>query len=172
MTSFSHLSTPLSKSDIHSLHAGDMVEISGILYTARDAAHRRFAEALKKGQSLPFELLGNIIFYAGPAPTRPGKIIGSVGPTTSMRMNDTAPLLIAAGLGGIIGKGELGGETSRALQQHGAVYFAAIGGAAAKLAQAVKTSRVIAYEDLGAEAVYELRVESFIVIVAQDSYAG
>lgn len=172
MHSIIHLTPPLSDETVLSLKAGDMVEITGIIYAARDAAHKRFIDLLDRGEPLPFEVAGQIIYYVGPTPARPGQIIGSAGPTTAGRMDIYAPRLLEKGLKGMIGKGEMGGEVTEALQSCKGVYFAAIGGAGALIARSIKSSRFIAYEDLGAEAVRELDVEGFEVMVAQDCHGG
>lgn len=166
------LTTPLSESDVEQLHVGDKVLISGVVYTARDASHRRLVEAIDKGRSLPFDPKGQIIYYAGPTPARPGKVIGAVGPTTSSRMDRYTPTLLAQGVKGFIGKGERSEEVRSALTRHKAVYFAATAGAGALLSQYVKKAKIIAYQDLGPEAIYELEVEDFPVIVAGDIYGG
>lgn len=163
------IKTPLTDDIISSLKAGDKVEISGTIYTARDQAHKRLVDAIQKGEPLPFEPKGQIIFYAGPSPTPPGKPVGSIGPTTSGRMDPFTPLLLEHGLKGMIGKGPRSPEVKSAIKERNAVYFAATGGVAALLASYVKNSRVLAYEDLGPEAVYELEVENLPVIVAVDS---
>ena len=164
------LSTPLTAEAAAALRAGDRVEITGVIYTARDAAHKMMIEALDRGERLPLPLKDAVIYYAGPAPTPPGKAIGSVGPTTSGRMDAFACRLIGLGLRGMIGKGERSREVVEALVRHGAVYFAAVGGAGALLAQRVKNAEVVGYEDLGPEAVRKLEVEDFPAIVAIDSH--
>jgi fumarate hydratase subunit beta len=161
--------TPLTEKVARRLKAGDSVLITGTIYTARDAAHKRLLDALDKGDTLPVDLKNQIIYYAGPAPAPPGKPIGSVGPTTSYRMDSFAPKTIELGLKGMIGKGPRGKEVVDAMKKHGAVYFAAVGGAGALLAKCVRGARVVAYEDLGAEAIRELKVEKFPAIVAIDS---
>ena len=161
--------TPLTEKVARGLKAGDSVLITGTIYTARDAAHKRLLDALDKGGTLPVDLKNQIIYYAGPAPAPPGKPIGSVGPTTSYRMDSFAPKTIELGLKGMIGKGPRGKEVVDAMKKHGAVYFAAVGGAGALLAKCVRGARVVAYEDLGAEAIRELKVEKFPAIVAIDS---
>jgi fumarate hydratase subunit beta len=164
------ITTPVDDDVLSSLNAGDRVIINGILYTARDAAHKRMVETLGRGESLPVDLTGQIIYYAGPSPTPPGKPIGSVGPTTSYRMDPYAPRLMEAGLKGMIGKGPRSQEVIDAMVKNKAVYFAAIGGAAALLARQVKKADIIAYEDLGPEAIRRLVVEDFPVIVVNDIY--
>ncbi len=166
------LKTPLEEEDVRKLVAGDKVSLSGIVYTARDAAHKRLVELLEQGKELPMSLEGQIIYYVGPAPTPPGKAIGSAGPTTSYRMDPYTPALIENGLKGMIGKGERNEKVVDAMKEHGAVYFAATGGAAALISKRITGAEVIAYEDLGAEAIRELTVEDFPVIVAQDSSGG
>ncbi|KRT35240.1 Fe-S-containing hydro-lyase [Acetomicrobium hydrogeniformans] len=160
--------TPLEEDIVKDLYVGERVLLSGIIYTARDAAHRRMAEALKRGENLPFDLRGQVIYYAGPAPAPPGAPIGSIGPTTSGRMDRYTPMLLEMGLKGMIGKGRRDPEVIAAIRTNGAVYFGATGGAAALLAKRVKASRVIAYEDLGPEAIYELLVEDFPLLVVVD----
>jgi len=164
--------TPLTDDVVRSLHAGDEVLISGVIYTARDSAHKRLVEMLERGEELPFPLEGAIIYYVGPAPAPPGKPIGSAGPTTSYRMDPYAPALIEKGLKGMIGKGPRGKEVVEAMKKYGAVYFAATGGAAALIAKSIKQAEVIAFPELLSEAVRKLVVEDFPAIVAQDSYGG
>jgi len=166
------LTTPLSDKEVMDLRIGDIVLLSGTVYTARDAAHKKLVELLEKGEKLPLDPTGQIIYYVGPSPAKPGKVIGSAGPTTSGRMNPYAPKLIAAGLKGMIGKGEMGLEVVEAMKKHKAVYFTATGGAAALIAQRITASEVVAYEDLGAEAIRKLTVKDFPVNVAQDCYGG
>ena len=163
---------PLSDKVIAGLHAGDRVLISGVIYVARDAAHKRMVEALQEGQSLPFDPQGQIVYYMGPSPTRPGKPIGSVGPTTAGRMDPYVPMLLAAGLKGMIGKGNRSPPVREALQKHKAVYFTTTGGVAALVARAIRAARVIAFEDLGPEALLRLQVEDLPVIVVNDMYGG
>lgn len=167
-----HLTTPLSETTVQSLHAGDQVRLSGALYTARDAAHQRLVALLDLGEELPFDLEGQVIYYVGPSPATPGKVIGSAGPTSSYRMDPYTVPLLERGLKGMIGKGERDEEVVRAMKEHRAVYFAAVGGAGALLARCIKKSEIIAYEDLGPEAIRRLQVEDFPVIVAQDSTGG
>ncbi len=164
--------TPLTEETIMSLKAGDMVSITGTVYTGRDLAHKRLVEAIKEGNPLPFPLEGAVIYYVGPAPAKPGYVIGPAGPTTSYRMDPYAPLLIKMGLKGMIGKGNRGPEVVEAIKKYKAVYFAAIGGAAALISKSIKKAKVIAYEDLGTEAVRELYVEDFPVIVVNDAYGN
>ena len=171
------LNTPLTKEVRCSLRAGDRVLISGAVYTARDMAHKRLVEAIKKGGklplgSLPFDMRNQIIYYTGPTPARKGKIIGSCGPTTSLRMDKYTPMLLGAGLGGVIGKGQRSADVISALRKYKSVYFAAIGGAGALLSTKVKNAKLVAYEDLGCEAVRQLEVIDFPVIVAVDTYGG
>ncbi len=162
------ITPPLTDEVVESLNAGDRVLITGEIYTARDAAHKRMVELIDKGEELPFNPEGQIIYFVGPTPAKPGKPIGSAGPTTSYRMNPYSPKMIGAGLKGMIGKGEMGEEVVEAMKKHKAVYMVAIGGAAALIARSIKKAEVIAYEDLGAEAVRKLQVENFPAIVAQD----
>lgn len=161
--------TPLTADKARQLQAGDMVLLSGVIYTARDAAHKKMTELLAAGGQLPFELMDAVIYYVGPTPARPGHVIGSAGPTTSGRMDAYAPTLLDLGLKGMIGKGGRTPQVVEAIQRNGAVYFAAIGGAAAVMARCIKSAEVIAYEELGAEAVRRLEVEDLPVIVAIDS---
>jgi len=160
--------TPLTDDVVEKLKAGDSVLISGIIYTARDAAHKRMMEGLARGEKLPVDLKGQVIYYAGPSPAPPGKPIGSVGPTTSGRMDSFAPKTMELGLKGMIGKGPRNADVVEAVKKHRAVYFAAVGGAGALLAKCVKAARPVAYEDLGAESIKELTVEDFPAIVAID----
>ena len=168
MTKTHRISAPLTRADLEQLQAGDNVLISGTIYTGRDAAHKRLIETLERGEELPFDPDGQIIYYVGPSPAPPGKVIGAAGPTTSYRMDPYAPTLIAKGLRGMIGKGRRSDEVKKAMIEHGAVYFGAIGGAGALLAQAIKEVEIIAYEDLGPEAVRKLRVEDFPAVVVND----
>lgn len=160
---------PLDEGTARRLKAGDRVLISGHVYTARDAAHKRMVEALEAGRPLPFDLEGQIIYYVGPCPAKPGQALGSCGPTTSGRMDPYAPKLIAKGLRGMIGKGSRAPAVVEAMKQHGAVYFAAIGGAGALAARTVKKAEPVAYDDLGPEAVLRLEVEDFPAVVCIDS---
>lgn len=166
------LNAPFSDDDINSLKAGDMVYISGTIYTARDAAHKRLVEMLQRGEAMPFDFEGQGVYYAGPCPAKPGKPIGSVGPTTGGRMDAYSPTLIERGLRVMIGKGSRSEAVVEALKKHGGVYFAAIGGAAALMAKCVKSSEVIAFDELGTEAVRRLEVEELPVIVAIDRYGN
>lgn len=161
---------PLTEEKARSLHAGDVVELWGEIYTARDAAHARLLEDYKTTGSFPLPIKDATIYYAGPSPAKPGKPIGSVGPTTSYRMDGFAPTLIALGQRGMIGKGLRSDEVKAAMQKHGAVYFGAVGGAGALLAQRVKEAALVAYEDLGAEAIYCLKVEAFPAVVVIDAH--
>ncbi len=166
------ITTPLTDELIEKLHAGDDVQITGTIYVGRDSAHKRMIAALDAGEKLPFDPRGQIIYYMGPSPARPGRPIGSAGPTTSYRMDPYAPCMLEVGLKGMIGKGNRGPEVREALKKHKAVYFAAIGGAAALIADSIKEAEVIAYEDLGAEALRKLRVKDFPAIVVNDMYGG
>lgn len=162
--------TPLTDKNISELNAGDIVRITGYIYTARDAAHKRLVSLLKDNQPLPFNLQGAVIYYVGPTPPLPGKVIGSAGPTTSSRMDIYAPLMIEKGLKGMIGKGGRSAAVKEAIQKHRAVYFIATGGAGALLSKHIKSAEIVAYEDLGPEAVRKLYVEDFPLIVANDIY--
>lgn len=166
------LTTPLTDSAIEQLHAGDKVSITGVIYVGRDAAHKRLVAALEAGEALPFDPQGQIIYYMGPAPAKPGDPIGSAGPTTSYRMDPYAPQMLEAGLKGMIGKGNRSLPVREAMQKHKAVYLGAIGGAGALIAKSIKQARVIAYDDLGAEALRRLEVEDFPAIVVNDMYGG
>lgn len=164
-----YINAPISDEDVKSLRAGDYVYITGTIYTARDAAHKRMYEALGEGGSLPFDMKGNIIYYMGPSPAREGRPIGSAGPTTASRMDKYAPVLLDLGLKGMIGKGRRNGEVHEAIVKNGAVYFAAVGGAGALLSKRIEESEVIAYDDLGTEAIRRLTVKNFPVIVVIDA---
>jgi len=166
------LTTPISRWDVESLHAGDRVILSGTIYTARDAAHARLVALLKEGKPLPFPAEGQILYYVGPTPPRPGEPIGAAGPTTSGRMDPYTPALLAAGIKGTIGKGTRSAEVREAFVKHKAVYFAATGGAGALLARKIKSSEVVAWEDLGPEAVRRLVVEDFPLVVINDVYGN
>ena len=166
------LTTPLKDNDIEKLKAGDTVKISGTIYTARDAAHARLIKLLEEGKELPFDPKGQIIYYVGPTPAKPGKAIGSAGPTTSYRMDPYAPKLIEAGLKGMIGKGARNQEVRNSIINHKTIYFAAVGGAAALIAQSIKKSEVIAYDDLGSEAIRKMEVVDFPAIVINDLYGN
>jgi fumarate hydratase subunit beta len=163
------ISTPLTKDVIKNLKAGDEVLLSGIILTARDAAHKRFADMVAKGKRIPLNLKDACIYYAGPTPARPGRAIGSCGPTTSSRMDEFTPALIGLGLSGMIGKGNRSSEVIKAIKKHGCVYFLATGGIGALLATKVRSSRVILFTDLGPEAVHKLEVRDFPLIVGIDS---
>lgn len=167
-----HIETPLKKTDIELLKSGDYVYISGKIYTARDAAHKRLFETILKGEKIPFDLTNNIIYYLGPTPAREDRVIGSAGPTTSSRMDKYTPLLLDNGLSGMIGKGKRNKEVIDSIVKNKCVYFAAVGGAGALLSKKIKKSTVIAYDDLGTEAIRELEVENFPVIVVIDSYGN
>lgn len=160
---------PFGKEDAKSLRAGDYVYISGTIYTARDAAHKRMQEALDAGQTLPINIKGNIIYYMGPSPARAGRPIGSAGPTTSSRMDRYTPNLLDMGMGAMIGKGKRSQAVIDGIVKNGSVYFAAVGGAGALLSKCITNSEIIAYEDLGTEAIRKLTVEKFPVIVVIDS---
>ncbi len=166
------LTTPLTLEQITPLRAGDKVLINGIIYVARDAAHKRMVEALERGEPLPFDPAGQVVYYMGPSPAKPGRPIGSAGPTTSYRMDAYAPRLMAAGIKGMIGKGERAPEVIEAMKRYQCVYFAATGGAGALISRSIVAARVIAYEDLGPEAIQELTVVDFPAIVINDIYGG
>lgn len=163
-----HISTPITEEISRSLHAGDYCYITGTVYVARDAAHKRMDEALDAGETLPFDVTDNTIYYMGPSPAREGRVIGSAGPTTASRMDKYTPRLLDMGLKGMIGKGKRSPEVIDAIIRNGAVYFAAVGGAGALLSKAITSSEVIAYDDLGAEAIRKLEVTDFPVIVVID----
>lgn len=164
-----YVNAPMSKEDAKSLKAGDMVFLNGIIYTARDAAHKRMYETLQKGETLPMELKNNIIYYMGPSPAREGRPIGSAGPTTASRMDKYTPALLDLGLGAMVGKGKRSPEVKDAIVRNGSVYMAAIGGAGALLSKSIVASEVIAYDDLGTEAIRKLTVKNFPAIVVIDS---
>lgn len=164
-----HITAPLKDEEIRELKAGDYVYITGVVYTARDAAHKRMQEALDAGEELPVDIKGQIIYYMGPSPAREGRVIGSAGPTTASRMDKYTPELLDRGMKGMIGKGKRTQDVSDAIVRNGAVYFAAVGGAGALLSKQIKSAEVIAYEDLGTEAIRRLYVEDFPVIVVIDS---
>ena len=167
------LTTPLTNEEVEKLKVGDSVSITGVLFTGRDAAHKRLTDLLAENKELPVDFAGQLIYYVGPSPAREGLPIGSAGPTTSYRMDPYAPALISGvGLKGMIGKGEMGPEVVAAMQKHKAVYLAAVGGAAALIAKSIKKAEVVAYDDLGAEAIRKLEVEDFPAIVAQDCHGG
>ena len=163
------ITTPLTKETAKTLKAGDIVSLTGIVYAARDAAHKRMSEALAEGRELPFDLSDAVIYYLGPSPAREGQVIGSAGPTTAGRMDKYTPALLAKGLRGMIGKGRRSDAVVEAMKENGAVYFAAVGGAGALLSKHITKSEVLAYEDLGTEAIRRLYVEDFPVIVVIDS---
>ncbi len=163
------LKTPLTNADVEKLKAGDKVLITGVIYTGRDAAHKRLFDLLKEGKPLPVDLKGQIIYYVGPAPAKPGHAIGSAGPTTSGRMDAYSPKLMEIGLKGMIGKGMRKKEVIEAMKKYKAVYLAATGGAAALIAKAVKKAEIVAYEDLGPEAINRLEVVDFPAIVVNDT---
>lgn len=163
------INLPMDREDIKKLKAGDMVYLTGTIYTARDAAHKRMYETLKKGNNLPIEIKGAVIYYMGPSPAREGRAIGSAGPTTASRMDKYAPQLLDLGQAAMIGKGKRSPEVIEAIKKNEAVYLAAIGGAGALLSKSIKKSEVVAYEDLGAEAIRKLEVEDFPAIVVIDS---
>ena len=166
------ITAPLSEDDVRELEAGDVVLVSGTIYTARDAAHKVLIEMLDRGEELPFDPSGQIVYYVGPTPERPGNVIGSAGPTTASRMDRYTPRLLEIGLKGIIGKGGRGPQVREALQRHRAVYFLAVGGAGALLSKRIRRVEVVAYEELGTEAMRLLEVEEFPVVVCNDIHGG
>jgi len=166
------ITLPLSNDTAQALVAGDVVSLSGVMYSARDAAHKKLVDLLDAGEQLPIEIDGQTIYYMGPSPAKPGSVIGSAGPTTSYRMDAYAPTLIAIGLKGMVGKGERGANVVDAMRQHGAVYFAATGGAAALISQSIIEAEIVAFPELGPEAIRRLVVKDFQVIVAQDAHGG
>lgn len=168
MTSIKTLTTPLTYDQVKGLKAGDQVSITGVIYSARDAAHKNMVEALNNYRPLPVEVKDQIIYYAGPTPAKPGKAIGSCGPTTSGRMDAYSPAMMEQGLRGMIGKGPRSKEVIEAMKKHGAVYFAAIGGAAALIADTIKKVEIVAFPDLGPEAIRRMEVENYPCIVAVD----
>ena len=163
------IKAPMTRDEARKLKAGDSCLLSGVVFTARDAAHKRLCELVEQGRELPIEIRDSVIYFVGPTPAKPGQIMGSAGPTTSYRMDAYSPTLIALGQTGMIGKGKRSGEVVAAMKEHGAVYFGAIGGCGALLGKCVKKSELVAYEDLGAEAICRLEVEDFPVIVVIDS---
>jgi fumarate hydratase subunit beta len=169
---FKYLTMPLTDEDVESLRAGERVRISGVIYTARDAAHGRLFPLLEKGEKLPFDVKGQIIYYTGPSPARPGDVVGAIGPTTASRMDKFTPKLLEAGLKGTIGKGYRGDAVKAALQQYRAVYFGTVGGAGALLSTYIKKLEIVAYEDLGTEAIRRLEVDKFPTIVLNDAHGG
>ncbi len=172
MSQVHYLNTPLSNEDIQNLKAGDIVYLSGIIFTARDAAHKRLVDLIENKEELPFPLDGAVIYFVGPTPPKPGEPIGSAGPTTSYRMDSYSPILIRHGLKGMIGKGKRNQEVKDACKKYKAVYFGATGGAGALLGKLIKEAKVIAYEELGPEAIRMLRVENFPVTVINDAYGN
>ena len=166
------LEAPLSKEEIEPLRTGDVVRLNGVIYIARDAAHARMKQSIEAGDPLPLDPEGNIVYYSGPAPARPGRTLGPAGPTTASRMDPYAPLLIERGLRGMIGKGVRSETVIESMREHGCVYFGAVEGTAALLADCVREAEIIAYDDLGAEAVRRLFVEEFPVVVVNDLYGG
>ncbi|MDI2587533.1 Fe-S-containing hydro-lyase [Psychrobacillus sp. NEAU-3TGS] len=166
------INLPLQEADLIALKAGDRVLLSGVVYTARDAAHKRMIEQEKEGIPFPIDLSNQVIYYVGPTPAKPGMVIGSAGPTTSGRMDLYTPRLLEAGLKGMIGKGYRSEEVKQAMIKHKAVYFGAVGGAAALIARSIKSSEVIAYEDLGTEAIRKLTIVNFPVFVLNDAHGG
>ncbi len=172
MAEIKKVTTPLTDQVVEGLKIGDNVLITGEIFTARDAAHKRMVEILDKGEKLPFDLKGQLLYYVGPSPARPGMVVGSAGPTTSGRMNKYAPRILQAGSKGMIGKGEMGPGVAEALKKYKGVYFAAVGGAAALIAKSVTANELIAWEELGAEAIRKLTVKDFPAIVVQDCHGG
>jgi len=166
------IETPLTNEIIRSLRAGDEVAISGVVYTARDAAHKRLCKLFEENKQLPIPVKGQVIYFVGPTPARPGKVIGSAGPTTSARMDKFSPILLNAGLKGMIGKGYRGDSVRESLKKNCAVHFAALGGAGALLSQYIISAEVVAYEDLGTEAIRKLELKDFPAIVAYDSFGN
>lgn len=166
------LETPLERRDLEPLSSGDVVLLHGVVYTARDAAHTRMKDAIENGEPLPFDPEGQIIYFTGPAPARPGSVLGPAGPTTASRMDPFSPLLIERGLKGMVGKGARSEEVKRSMREHGCVYLGAVEGTAALLADRVKAAEVLAYEDLGPEAIRRLVVEDFPVVVINDLRGG
>jgi fumarate hydratase subunit beta len=166
------INTPLTDDVVRTLKAGDNVLISGVIYTARDAAHKRLVALIEKGEELPMDVRGQVIYYVGPCPAKPGMAIGSAGPTTSGRMDPYAPILMENGLKGMIGKGRRSETVRDAMVKYNAVYFAAIGGAGALLSKCVKAAELVAYEDLGPEAIRKLTVEDFPVVVVNDAHGN
>lgn len=166
------INLPLTDEAVESLKAGDRVLLSGVVYTARDAAHKRMVEQEKEGKPLPVELDGQVLYYTGPTPAKPGEVIGSAGPTTSGRMDLYTPALLEKGLKGMVGKGYRSQEVIESMLKHKAVYFGAVGGAAALIARSIKKAEVVAYEDLGTEAIRKLTIEDFPVFVINDIHGG
>ena len=172
MSDVIRLTTPLSEEQARSLKIGDRVLLNGAVYTGRDAAHKRLVALIEQGRELPFDIEGQVIYYVGPTPARPGQVIGSAGPTTSGRMDRYAPILIEKGLRGMIGKGFRADAVRHAMQSYGAVYFGAIGGCAAAISERIKSAEIVAYEDLGTEAIRRIEVEDFTVVVVNDTHGG
>ena len=172
MENLIRLTPPLTDEMVAPLKAGDRVLISGTIYTGRDAAHKRLVDLLDRGEELPIPIRGEIIYFVGPTPPRPGQAIGSAGPTTSYRMDPYSPRLLAEGLKGMIGKGARSPEVREAIQKYKGIYFAAVGGCGALLSQRIKEAEVVAYEDLGPEAIRRIRVEDFPVVVVNDIHGG
>jgi fumarate hydratase subunit beta len=166
------ITTPLSEEVVGSLKAGDKVYITGVIYTARDAAHKRLVDLINENKPLPFDVTNQIIYYVGPTPAKPNQVIGSAGPTTSYRMDAYTPQLLENGLKGMIGKGERNSTVRDAIVKHKAIYFAAVGGAAALISKSIKSCKVIAYEDLGPEAIHKLEVIDFPAIVINDTFGN
>ena len=166
------LTAPLSMENIEPLRSGDIVRLNGVLYTARDAAHARMKDAIEADEPLPFDPEGQVVYFTGPAPARPGRALGPAGPTTASRMDPHSPMLVERGLRGMVGKGSRSDRVLEAMREHGCVYFGAVEGTAALLADCVKEAEVVGYEDLGAEAVRRLVVEDFPVVVVNDLYGG
>jgi fumarate hydratase subunit beta len=169
---FTYITTPLSDADVAALRAGDRVRITGVIYTARDAAHGRLLPLIEKGEPLPIDVTGAIIYYTGPTPAQPGDVAGSIGPTTASRMDKFTPALLKLGLKGTIGKGYRGQAVKDALREHRAVYFGTVGGAGALLSRHIRKLEIVAYEDLGTEAIRRLEVEAFPAIVLNDCHGG
>jgi fumarate hydratase subunit beta len=172
MAQLKSLKTPLTDDDLKNLKVGDKVTLTGAIYSARDAAHKKIVELIDKQEKLPFDLQGAAVYYVGPAPAKPGYAIGSAGPTTSGRMDAYTPLLISKGLKGMIGKGPRSAEVKQAMKQHGAVYFAAVGGAGALISKSITKSEVVAYPELGAEAIRRMEVKDLPLIVAIDMFGN
>ena len=166
------INTPLTDEILKNLKTGDRVRINGVIYSARDAAHKRLVELIRKGEKLPFDIKGQIVYYVGPTPPGPGMVIGSAGPTSGYRMDPYAPVLIAEGLKGMIGKGVRNQEVKEAIKKHRAVYFGATGGAGALISRTIKKAEVVVYEDLGTEAIRRMQVEDFPAIVVNDIYGN
>jgi fumarate hydratase subunit beta len=172
MTKIKQLQTPLSAGNLKTLEIGDKILLNGIIYTGRDVAHKRMHELIKQGKDLPIDINGQVIYYVGPTPPKPGKVIGSAGPTTSYRMDSFAPDLIELGLKGMIGKGPRSEQVIKAIKKFKAVYFGATGGAGALISKTIKKAEIVAYADLGTEAIYKLEVENFPLIVINDIHGN